>query len=334
MRIYKKTGAVIILFLLVFSLSSCGSEKQTETFYAMGSYITQTTYGAEKMLLKSIKSDIEQADANISHRNENSYISLLNKGKKAVFDKQTYNILFEAVEFCADTNGVFDVSLLSLTCLWDFDGESSHVPTPEEINTALQNIGYKNIVFGDNNTVSLKNDAKLDLGSLGKGYACDIAVQAYKEAGISGIISVGGSIGVNGMKPEGEYFNVGIRNPFSKDTNDVFAAITLKKGFVSTSGSYEKYFVEENVYYHHILDTSTGYPIENNLVSVSVVCENGMQSDILSTACYAMGVEDSLPLLKKYGAEAVFVTKDKKVLITEGLQYLVNMHSDMEVSYI
>lgn len=330
----KKTALYILLLMLVFPLSGCREQKQTDSFYAMGSFVSQTVYGADKALLESVKEDILTADEVISHKNENSKISRLNREKIAVFDTNTYDMLYKSVDFCAKSGGVFDISLLSVTDLWDFESENPSVPKEEEVKAALQKTGYENIVFGENNTVTLKNDVSLDLGALGKGYACDIAVRHYKEAEVSGIIAVGGSIGVNGTKPDGEPFNIGIRNPFSENVTDVFAAIQLKSGFISTSGSYEKSFTKDGILYHHILDAKTGYPVNTDLVSVSVVCDNGMNSDMLSTACFILGIEDSKPLLEKYGAQAIFVKKDKSVFISEGLGGLVTVYENYEVSYI
>ncbi len=330
----KKITIYILLLMLVFPLSGCGEQKQTDTFYAMGSFVSQTVYGADDTLFDSVKSDITTADEIITHKNDNSLLSLLNKEKIAVFDTDTYDMLYKAVDFCVNSGGIFDISLLSVSDLWDFESENPSIPKEEDIKAALQKTGYENIQFGENNTVTLKNDVSLDLGGIGKGYACDIAVRHYKKAEVSGIIAVGGSIGVNGAKPDGEPFNVGIRNPFSENTSDVFASLVLKSGFVSTSGSYEKCFVKDGVLYHHILDTKTGYPVETDLVSVSVVCDSGMNSDMLSTACFILGIENSKPLLEKYGAQAVFVTKDKKVFISEGLRELVTVFENYEVTYI
>ena len=333
MRVIKAAITVVLLTLLASALAGCGSKKQTEGFFAMGTYITQTVYGADTKLLESVKTDIIAAEANISRNIDNSYISLLNKENTAVFDAQTYNILYTIVEFCGETNGVFDISLLSLTDLWDIEGENPFVPNENAIAAALQTTGYRNIIFGERNTVSLSGGVGLDLGAAGKGYACDIAIEAYKSAGVSGIVAVGGSVGVNGMKPDGDNFLVGIRNPFSASVTDIFAGLILKSGFVSTSGSYEKFFIEDNNVYHHILDTRTGYPVDNGLVSVSVVCGNGMVSDMLSTACFALGIEDSLPLLEKYSAEAVFVTSNQRVFVTSGLRNLLTVYTDFEVIY-
>lgn len=331
--IIKKLIVVLVALTFVF-LNGCGADKKTEDFYAMGSFITQTVYNGDDQLLESVKTDIVNIEKAISHKDENSLISLLNKENYAVFDTEIYNILFTAVEFCDQTNGIFDISLLWLTDLWDFDTQNPTVPEQSEIEQALAKTGYKNIVLGEHNTVCLSGDVGVDLGAVGKGYACDIAVNKYKAAGVSGVIAVGGSIGINGPKPDGGDFYVGIRDPFSKNPSDVFAGIRLNTGFVSTSGSYEKYFLQDNILYHHILDTKTGYPAESELVSVSIVCDNGMLSDMLSTACYVLGIEDSIKLIEKYGAQAVFVKKDRSVTITNGLRNYVTIYNDSEVSYI
>lgn len=330
----RSVSLIITVAILTVVFTGCAQKKQSENFYAMGSFVSQSVYTSDKELLESVKQDILKEEKLISHRISGSDVDNLNKNKTAQVDKDTYELLKNAVEFGKNCNGVFDISLLSLTSIWDFDGENPHVPDNKLILEALEKTGYENIVFSNDSTVTLNGDIMLDLGGLGKGYACDIAVKKYKDAGVSGIVAVGGSIGVNGVKPDDKYFVVGIRDPFSEDSNDVFAQLSLKNKFVSTSGSYEKKFTEENTLYHHILDPKTGYPVRNNLVSVSVVCDSGVLSDMLSTACFALGVENSIPLLKKYNAQAVFVTDDKKVIATEGLKYDLTVYEGFTESWV
>lgn len=331
----KKPVILILLLLLVLPLYGCGQNRaKTDRFYAMGSLVSQTVYGADDALLQSVESDILRAENILSHKIESSQISLLNKEKTAIFDDDIYDMLKKAAAFCADTGGAFDISLYSLTALWGFDSDHPTVPKAERVREALNRTGYQNIVFGEHKTVSLKNNTSLDLGALGKGYACDIAVKFYREAGVSGIVNVGGSIGVNSKKPNGEPFVVGIRDPFSTDPSDVFASIALAAGFVSTSGSYEKRFETDGILYHHILDAKTGYPVETDLISVTIVCDSGLYSDMLSTACFILGIENSKPLLEKYNAQAIFIKKDKSVTVTEGLRAAISFYKDYEVHYI
>ena len=124
-----------------------------------------------------------------------------------------------------------------------------------------------------------------------------------------------------GKKPDGKPWKIGIANPRTEDGESYLGSLTIDGTCsISTSGDYEKYVIEDGVRYHHILDSKTGYPAESGLISVTIVCEDGWLSDGLSTACFVLGYEDSLPLLETYQAEAVFVTEDKEVIVTDGLK--------------
>ena len=119
-----------------------------------------------------------------------------------------------------------------------------------------------------------------------------------------------------------ENWRISVRDPDkSVDDSDAgMGVLELSEGFVSTSGVYEKYFEQDGILYHHLLDPSTGYPAENNLLSVSVVAQTGVLSDLLSTACFVLGLDNSLSVLEHYDAQAIFITRDKEVYITEGLK--------------
>src|SRR5699024_9207852 len=126
---------------------------------------------------------------------------------------------------------------------------------------------------------------------IGKGAACDAAVQMYQESGAeAGIVAVGGSIGLYGEKPDGSLWRLGVRDPNSGDDRaEAMGLLDLASGFVSTSGSYEKTFTENGKTYHHLLDPKTGYPAESGLVSVTVVAKSGALSDALATAVFVLG---------------------------------------------
>ncbi|MCL2487202.1 MAG: FAD:protein FMN transferase, partial [Oscillospiraceae bacterium] len=146
------------------------------------------------------------------------------------------------------------------------------------------------------------------------------AREQLRGSGVSGgVVSTGSSVLVYGAKPGGAAFDIGIRDPLG-GPNDLLGVLRIENGVISTSGGYEKYFEADGTRYHHIFDGKTGYPSDSGLLSVSVFCESGLLSDGLSTACYVLGYERSLELLKQYNAEAVFVLEDKTVRITVGLR--------------
>lgn len=215
------------------------------------------------------------------------------------------------IPLTADTNGAFDFSLGALTRLWHIGFSDEKVPDENEIADALKNRGTEKIIC-ENGTVKKPESVKLDFGGAAKGYACDRAAEILKkENAKSAVISVGGSLlfwGKNGLK---ECWTAAVRDPF--DSNKYAGTFNIKGGFVSTSGSYERYFDFENERYHHILDPETGFPAKSDLVSVTVIAPNGTVSDALSTACFILGEEKSKAVLEKYSAKAIFIYGDKSV---------------------
>ena len=171
-------------------------------------------------------------------------------------------------------------------------------------------------------SIYIEDKCTLDLGAVGKGIACDV-VQDYlkKQKEISGaVIAVGGSILLYGSKSDGTDWNVAVQDPRGQDGEAMGVLSLAGTTNVSTSGDYEKYFMQDGKRYHHILDPSTGYPAESGLISVTVVSDSGLLSDGLSTACFVLGKEKGEKLLESYGAEGIFIDQNKKVTVTKGLK--------------
>ena len=171
-------------------------------------------------------------------------------------------------------------------------------------------------------SIYIGDKCTLDLGAVGKGIACDV-VQDYlkKQKEVSGaVIAVGGSILLYGSKADGSDWNVAVQNPRGQDGEAMGVLSLSGTTNVSTSGDYEKYFMQDGKRYHHILDPSTGYPADSGLISVTIVSDSGLLSDGLSTACFVLGKEKGEKLLETYGAEGVFIDQNKKVTVTKRLK--------------
>ena len=171
-------------------------------------------------------------------------------------------------------------------------------------------------------SIYIEDQCTLDLGAVGKGIACDVAQNYLKQQKeVSGaVIAVGGSILLYGSKADGTNWNVAVQNPRGKDGEAMGVLSLSGTTNVSTSGDYEKYFMQDGKRYHHILDPSTGYPADSGLISVTIVSDSGLLSDGLSTACFVLGKEKGEKLLETYGAEGVFIDQNKKVTVTKGLK--------------
>ena len=235
-------------------------------------------------------------------------------------DPETIDLLNAGLEYGKNSDGQFDITVGKLSDLWHFSENDGEVPDNTDIAQVIANIDDAAVVIKDNTVALMNSDAKLDLGGIAKGYIADRMRDHLKEEGItSGIINLGGNVVVIGNKPDGSMYKVGIQKPFS-DQNDVIAYVETDEKSVVTSGVYERYFYVDDTLYHHILDLSTGYPAETGLNSVTIISENSVDGDGLSTTCFLLGPDEGMDLIESMpDVEAVFITDDNEIKCTSGV---------------
>lgn len=297
------------------------------TAFAMGSYVQQTVWGTdpEEAAAEAVR-QVEDLEREISWREDEAIAGLNSSaGREPIsVSPEILGLLEETLTLCRKSGGAFDITLGPVTRLWDFDNQP-HLPDEEELEKAMDRIGWQDVELTSDSGLLAREGMAVDMGAIGKGAACDIMISCYQDAGVSGAVAaVGGSIGLYGQKPGNGLWQIGIRDP---DGQGSLGILKLPGGFVSTSGSYEKYFEQDGKTYCHLLDPRTGYPAESGLVSVTVWCPPEMDakfpgalSDGLATACFILGLEDSLGLLESYGAEAVFIDENGVITLTEDLK--------------
>ncbi len=293
------------------------SEKST---VAMGTIMTQKLYGdyAGTHIKKTIEI-VSSLEDTISVKIASSDVSSLNKGETVKNDTLS-SVLSFCKKLSKESDGAFDVTVGKLSALWNIGEEGQKIPEKSEIEKLLRDVSYENISL-DGNEVSLKSDCSVDLGAVGKGLACDMIKNYLDKTDLKGaVVAVGGSILAWGDNNKaGDKWQIAVKHP--RNENAYLGVISLSEGFVSTSGDYEKYFEEDGVRYHHILNAKTGYPSKSDLVSVTVVCNSGLLSDALSTACFILGKQESLSLLEKYDASAIFVDSEMNVSVVGEIDF-------------
>jgi len=324
------SSAAALLLLAAAVLSSCSVEINpgvSKTGFAMGSAISAKVYCGDETEANGITQEIFTAisalDAKISATDPSSEIGSLNADGQMVLSDETVTLIKNSLDMCALSGGRLDISLGAVTELWGFSTDEPRVPDEIELREALATAGTENIII-DGNTVTLLNGAKIDLGATGKGAGCDEAARVLEKYGYPAVISFGGTVLLYGDKPNSGAWSVGVRDPYG-EKSDYCATLELSPGsgslFISTSGSYEKKFTEDGVTYHHIIDPSTGYPVETGLASVTAVSKSGYISDALSTALFSMGLNDaSLGIVDEYLTGALFFYADGRVYVSEGLR--------------
>lgn len=207
---------------------------------------------------------------------------------------------------------------------------SPKVPSPEEVKKTVSKANMSNLKIAGNK-IELLNGALLSFGAFGKGTVCQKAIDVLKEENIkSAIVTVGGTVGVINSKSNTTL--VGIRNPFGA-TGEYFATVEVNNGFLSTSGDYEKFFIQDGTKYCHIFDAQTGYPVNSDITSVTVITNGGTNSDFLSTAIFILG-ENGFDLATEFNSQVIIVKKDKSVIASSSLEGALNItNSEFTVTY-
>ncbi|MTI66222.1 MAG: FAD:protein FMN transferase [Firmicutes bacterium] len=328
-RNISKISVLLLLFIFIFSGCSNKkiSEPKSKTNFLLGTVITLKIYDNPKDEIFTKSFDrIKDIENKMSINIDNSEVIKINENAGKNYTKvsnDTFNVINKGKYYSKLSNGNFDITIGSLVKLWNIGTEDAKVPTENQINLKLPLINYKNITLLEKeNKVKLeKKDMILDLGGIAKGYAADEVSNILENNDVHhAIINLGGNIYVHGSKVDGTPWKIGIQNPF-EPRGDYIGIVKTKNKSIVTSGIYERYFEENGKRYHHILDPSTGYPVRNNLAGVSIIADKSIDADALSTVLFSMGLKEGKKLAETLdGVDAVFITKDKSVHITNNLK--------------
>ena len=310
----------ILISLILTGCSIKAKEPISKTGIYFDTVIQIDIYdSSDTKLLNQCFEYCESFEQTISRTIETSEIYKINhsKGNPVEVSDMTIELLQKGIEYGDLTNGKFDITIAPLMELWDFKNNSGDVPSHDDILEALSHVNYKNIVI-DGNKVSLSDpDAAIDLGGIAKGYMADYLKEYLISEGIeNALINLGGNILTVGSKPDGTPFNLGIQKPFDKQGTTI-TSVKVTDSSVVSSGVYERYFEVDNTLYHHILDTTTGYPCDNNLLGVTILSEKSVDGDALSTSCFVLGLDAGQKLIKTLdGVDAIFITEDYELIDT------------------
>lgn len=329
-----------MLLLAALLLAGCSSTitpiSKTGLYY--DTFITITIYDKEKescleecMILAQkyenmFSPTIEGSDVwNINHSN----------GQPVTVSDETIYLIETALFYCELANGQIDLTINTVSELWDFHATAttspsnhnslqavtSRLPDSEAIAEATSHVDYHNLII-EGNTVTLSDPkASISLGFIAKGYIADKMKEYLISQNVdSALINLGGNLLAVGSKPDYTPFQFGIQKPFDEQGTPITTVSVSDKSVVS-SGIYERFFYENNVLYHHILNPETGYPVQNELLAVTILSDSSTMGDALSTTCLVLGLENGMKLIESLaGIEAIFVTDDYSLHYTSGIE--------------
>ncbi|PYV43199.1 MAG: hypothetical protein DMG06_11580, partial [Acidobacteria bacterium] len=283
---------------------------------SMACTYTIVVYGPDAkqlpLIVNAALDEVDRIDSLMSNYKPESALSRINReASKApvLVEPELFNFIQLCAQYSQESEGAFDITVGPLMKAWGFFRGEGRIPWTVELWNILRKVGYGHLVLDPNErTIRFdRSGMELDLGGIAKGYAVDRVVSLLKEYNIKrAFVSAGGSTVYGlGSPPDSDGWEVNIRDPiYPNDPHKRAGVATLKNRSLSVSGNYEKFFRVRGVTYSHIMDPRTGRPVEN-MLSVAVLTDTGVDGDALDDVFYVQGVEKSKIYMQKHpGAEA------------------------------
>lgn len=282
------------------------------TFYAFNTVITLSGYGSEhtcRTAFEEARDACRVYERLFSRTLPHSDIARINgaDGSEVPIDPRTYDLLTQALHYCAHSEGAFDITIGPLVSLWDF--KRGIMPSAHDLAQAACHVNWRSLKLWQEEGerplffAQLTDPrATLDAGGIAKGWIADALVSLMSTSGMRGfIVNLGGNVAVSGTKPTGEPWRVGIRDPRNPhDPSALLGAVPLRRGSAVTSGTYERGFTREGVRYHHILSPKTGMPAQTDIAGVTVIAEKSIDAEGFSTTLLALGKERASKLARQH----------------------------------
>ena len=316
----KHFQLLLIFCLPLLLLTGCAASGSSREFFAMDTVMQATAYGSgADDALQAAEEEIYRLEQLFSCQASEAELARCNRAGQLTVSAETAALVQTALDLSEATGGAYDPTLYPLALAWGFSGGQYRVPDEAELSALRTQTGAEHVQV-DGCRVRLDAGTQLDLGGIAKGYTAGRIHKILQDAGVrAAIVSLGGNVAAIGKKPGGGDWIVGLQDP--QDPGSYFGTVAVSGACVVTSGGYQRYFEQDGVRYHHILDPKTGRPAASGLQSVSVVSQDDTLADALSTALFVMGLDAGAALYRAgdLAFEAVFMTDDGSVWITPGL---------------
>lgn len=322
-----KQTITIILIILFFSVFVSGiwysyTQKQAKPISASGfklnTVIQISIYDSKDESLLTHALDLcDKYEKIFSRTDPDSELYKLNhrtlpqKNNVYQVSDELRTVIQQGLFYSQLSGGAFDITIAPVSSLWDFTSGTCSLPKEQQLQKAVEQVGWEKVKVTEEGVSFLDDTTQLDLGGIAKGYIADMIKEYLLSQGVnSAVINLGGNVLCIGQKKDHTDFQVGIQKPFAH-RNETAGVISVNDRSVVSSGIYERGFQIEDTWYHHILDPSTGYPYQNDLISVTIVSDSSADGDALSTICFSLGLDKGMELINSMeGVSALFITKD------------------------
>lgn len=323
-----KRKIIFLIFAAVMVVAGgCGTDggdtEASRDLFAMDTYMTVTAYGkGATEAVDQAADEISRLDQLLSTGNEDSEIYKINQSGDGILSEETAYLVERSLDLYEATDGAFDIAIYPVMKAWGFTDDNFRVPDADELKDLLTLTDASDISYDkDTSQIAFKKDGmQIDFGGIAKGYTSARIIDIFRACGIkSGLVNLGGNVQALGTKKDGSSWRVAVQDP--QDTDQYLGVLSIQDKAVITSGGYERYFEQDGRTYHHIIDPKTGYPVENGVISVSIVTADGTLADGLSTSVFIMGKEAATEYWRNHSDEfdVILMTDDREIYVTEGI---------------
>ena len=247
--------------------------------------VYRLTYAADSSLQAQVEQALQQVDREFSMFNEQSTVAAINRGEQPQLSAMYQEVYQLAQQVSADTDGAFDITVAPLVNAWGFGFKTEQMPTPEQVDSLLQ------------------IRSQLDYSAIAKGYGCDVAARVLSQHGVSNyMVEIGGEVVTCGHNPKGEPWRVGVSKPTENEDEaaELQAVLTVSNAAMATSGNYRRFYYKGGRKYAHTIDPRTGYPVQHELLSATVIAPTCAVADAYATAFMVLGLQGAQQLLQRH----------------------------------
>ena len=264
------------------------------------------TYQHDRDLQKEIEAELMKVDNSLSPFNEQSVITKVNRNEPVELNKMFLDVFTLAEKISQETDGAFDVTVAPLVNAWGFGFKQGISPTEQTIDSLRQVVGFQKVsLTADSKTVK-KQDPRimLDCSAIAKGYGCDVVAELLKSNGIQNfMVEIGGEVVTKGVSDKRVPWRIGVTKP-TDDTisvnNELQTILNVTNKAMATSGNYRNFYYKGGKKYAHTIDPKTGYPVQHNILSATVLADNCATADAYATSFMVLGMEGTRRILDKH----------------------------------
>lgn len=302
-----KIWHIPFLLLLIVGTYYAAKLSKEPPYQSDSGHIFGTTFSTKYQYKEDIEDEIIEClnvvDNSLSMFNENSTLSKLNRNESVDTDEPFRKVFNLAQEVSQKTNGMFDVTIAPLVNAWGFGFKNDQLPDSAQVDSLLEIVGYQKVSIEEEKLVKEDERIVMDFSAIAKGFGCDEVARLFRSKGIENfMIEIGGEVVTEGVNPKKMTWNIGINKPEDDSTipnDDVERVVQLSNCAMATSGNYRNYYYKGDQKIAHTIDPSTGYPVQRNIISSTVIAPSCAEADAFATSFMVMGLEKAKEVLEK-----------------------------------